>query len=61
METTQGVSLYSYLHLKLAKMVCFSFYITCFFLNRIGEQEGRTGKFCQKGGKRGVVQIMYKK
>jgi hypothetical protein len=31
MDTTQGISLYSYLHLKLAKMPCFSFYIIWFF------------------------------
>jgi hypothetical protein len=38
METTQGISLYSYLHLKLAKMLCFSFDLTCFFFNKIGEE-----------------------
>jgi hypothetical protein len=43
METTQGISLYSYLNLKVAKMICFSFYLICFYLNKIGEQEGRTG------------------
>jgi hypothetical protein len=41
METTQGISLYSYLHLKLAKMLFFLF-ILCFFFNKIREQEGRT-------------------
>jgi hypothetical protein len=30
METTQGISLYSCLYLKLAKMPCFSFYFLCF-------------------------------
>jgi hypothetical protein len=42
MEITQGISLYSYLYFKLAKMPCFS-YLLCFFFYKIGEQEGRTG------------------
>jgi hypothetical protein len=43
METAQGISLCSYLYLKLAKMSCFSNYVLCFFFYKIGEQEGRTG------------------
>jgi hypothetical protein len=43
MEAMLGISLYSYLHLKLAKTLCFSFYLICFFFNKIGEQEGGTG------------------
>jgi hypothetical protein len=43
METTQGNSLCRYLYLKLAKMLCFSFYLLWFFFYKIGEQEGRTG------------------
>jgi hypothetical protein len=43
METTQRISLYSYLYLKLAKTPCFSYYHLCFFFNKIGEQEGRIG------------------
>jgi hypothetical protein len=39
METTQGISLY----LKLAKILCFSYYLLCFFLYKIREQEGGTG------------------
>jgi hypothetical protein len=39
MEAMLGISLYSYLYLKLAKMLCFSF---MFFFNKNGEQEGRT-------------------
>jgi hypothetical protein len=35
METIPGISLYSYLHLKLAKMPCFSYYILCFSFNKI--------------------------
>jgi hypothetical protein len=41
METTQVISLYSYLCLKLAKMPCFSYYLLCFFFYKIGKQEGR--------------------
>jgi hypothetical protein len=48
METTQRISLYSYIHLKLAKMLCF--YLTCFFFNKIGEQEGGTGSAKGRGG-----------
>jgi hypothetical protein len=53
METTLGLSLYSYLYLKLAKTVCFSYYLSCFLFKKIGEQEGGTG-FSQKwlGGAR---------
>jgi hypothetical protein len=43
METTQGISLYSYLYLKLAKTPCFSYYLLWFFFYKIREQEGRTG------------------
>jgi hypothetical protein len=39
METKQGISLYSYLYLKLAKAPCFSYYLLCFFFYKIGEQE----------------------
>jgi hypothetical protein len=55
MVKTRGISLYSYLYLKLAKMLCVSYYL----FNKIGEQEGRTGS-AQKWGVWGeVVQIMY--
>jgi hypothetical protein len=43
MEATVGLSLYTYLYLKLAKPVCLSYNLLCFFLNKIGEQEGGTG------------------
>jgi hypothetical protein len=43
METTQGISLYNYPYLKLAKMSHFSYYLLCFFFNKTGEQEGGTG------------------
>jgi hypothetical protein len=40
METTQGISFYSYLYLKLAKTPCFSYYLLCFFFYKIREQKG---------------------
>jgi hypothetical protein len=40
MEAMLGISLCSYLYLKLAKMLCFSYYVLCFLLNKIGEEEG---------------------
>jgi hypothetical protein len=48
MEATLGISLYSYLYLKLAKVLCHSYYHLCFLVNKIREQEGRTGS-AQKG------------
>jgi hypothetical protein len=42
MKTKKGISLFSYLHAKLAKIQCFSFYHVCFFLNKSEEKEGRT-------------------
>jgi hypothetical protein len=42
MEATIGISLYRCLYLKLAKMLCFSYYLLCFLFNKIGEQEGKT-------------------
>jgi hypothetical protein len=59
METTVGISLYSYLHLKLAKMLCFSYYLLCFFFNKIREHEGGTGSAQRRGGEGNVAQIMY--
>jgi hypothetical protein len=38
-----GIFLYSYLYLKLAKMLCLSYYLLYFLFNNIGEEEGRTG------------------
>jgi hypothetical protein len=51
METKLGISLYSYLYLKLAKMLCLSYYLLCFLFNKIREQEARTGS-ARKGGSR---------
>jgi hypothetical protein len=48
METIQGIFLYIYLYLKLAKTPYFSYYLLCFFFNKIEEQGGRIG-FAWKG------------
>jgi hypothetical protein len=56
MEAMLGISLYNYLYLKIAKMLCLSYYLLCFLFNKIGEQEGRIG-FAWNGGK--VTQTMY--
>jgi hypothetical protein len=48
MEAMLGTSLYSYLYLKLAKMLCLSYYLLCFLFNKIGE-EGRTGSAWKRG------------
>jgi hypothetical protein len=50
MEAALGISLYSYLYLKLAKMLCLSYYLLCFLFNQIREQEGRTGSAQKKAG-----------
>jgi hypothetical protein len=42
MEGLLGISLYGYLHLKLAKMLYLSYYLACFVFNKIREEE-RTG------------------
>jgi hypothetical protein len=39
MEITQGISLYSYLHLKLAKTLCFSFYLLCFSSTKLEKKK----------------------
>jgi hypothetical protein len=36
METAQGISMYSYPYLKLAKMPYLSYYLLWFFFNKIG-------------------------
>jgi hypothetical protein len=38
METTLGISLYSYLYLQLSKPICLSYYLLCFLFNIIGEE-----------------------
>jgi hypothetical protein len=57
-EAMMGISLYSYLYLKLAKMLCLSYYLLWFLFNKIGE-EGRKGSDQKGGGWREVVQTMY--
>jgi hypothetical protein len=49
MEAMLGISLYSYLYLKLAKMLYLSYYLLCVLFNKIGEQEGRTGSTQKQG------------
>jgi hypothetical protein len=49
MEAMLGISLYSYLYLKLAKTLCLSYYCLCLLFNNIGE-EGRTGSAWKQGG-----------
>jgi hypothetical protein len=58
MEETHRIYLCSYLHLKLGKTLCFSFYPICFFLNKIREKEGGSGS-AQRLGIGEVAQIMY--
>jgi hypothetical protein len=58
MKTTQKVSLQSYPYLKLPKPPCFSYYLLCFYFNKIREQEGGTGSAQKVGGGR-VAQTMY--
>jgi hypothetical protein len=48
MEAMLEISLYSYPYLKLAKMLCLSYYLLCFLFNEIGE-EGRTGSAWKHG------------
>jgi hypothetical protein len=65
METTLGISLFSYLYLKLAKMLCLSYYLLCFLFNKIREEKGRTGSAWKCGWERegklvgGVTPTMY--
>jgi hypothetical protein len=47
MEAMLGISLYSYLYLKLAKTLCLLY----FLFNKIGEQGGRTGSAWKQGGR----------
>jgi hypothetical protein len=50
MEATLGISLYSYLYLKLGKIPCLSYHLFCFLFNKIGEKEGRTSSPQKQGG-----------
>jgi hypothetical protein len=42
MKTVLGISLYSYLCLKLAITLFLSYYLLCFLYDKIREQEGGT-------------------
>jgi hypothetical protein len=55
-EAMLGISLYSYLYLKLAKMLYLSYYLLYFPFKKIREQEGRTGS---SGGGGEEAQTMY--
>jgi hypothetical protein len=61
-ETTQGISLRSYLYLKLAKMPCFFKSFLIFFLLQNWRTRGQN-RFClgvgMEGGRGEVAQIMY--
>jgi hypothetical protein len=35
MEAMLGISLHSYLYLKLAKMLCFPYYLLCFLFKKL--------------------------
>jgi hypothetical protein len=60
MEATLGISRYSYLYLKLAKMLCLSYYLLCFLFNKIGAQEGGTGGRVREGMLREVKLLPLK-
>jgi hypothetical protein len=49
MEAMLGISLYSYLYLKLAKMLCLSYCLLCFLFNKLGEQEDGTDSAWKQG------------
>jgi hypothetical protein len=49
MKAMLGISLYSYPYVKLAKMLCLSYYCLCLLFNKTGE-EGRTGSAWKQGG-----------
>jgi hypothetical protein len=48
-EAMLGISLYSYLYLKLPQMLCYSYYLLCFLFNKIREKEGQTGSDWKQG------------
>jgi hypothetical protein len=58
MEPMLGISLYSYPYLKLAKMLCLSYYCLCLLFNQIGEKAeqvlpGSKGDSGEREGGRG--------
>jgi hypothetical protein len=48
MEAILGISLCTYLYLKLAKMLCLSYYLLHFIFKKIGE-ESRTDSAWKQG------------
>jgi hypothetical protein len=59
METIIGITLYSYLYLKPAKILCLSYYLLCFLFNKIGAR-GVGGKREQSEGAGGeMAEMMY--
>jgi hypothetical protein len=48
MEAMLGISLYSYPYLKLAKMLCLSYYCLCVLFNKIREK-ARTDSAWKQG------------
>jgi hypothetical protein len=59
MVATLGIPLYSYLYLKLAKTLSFSYYLLSFLFNKIGEQEDRTGSAWKRGREGGAANNVY--
>jgi hypothetical protein len=57
MEAMLGISLHSYLYLKISKTLCPYYYLLCFLFNKIREQEGGTGS-AQRWGEE-AAQIVY--
>jgi hypothetical protein len=58
-EAMLGISLYSCLYLKLAKLLCLSYYLLFFLFNKIPERKGRTGSALGGGWSGVVAQTMY--
>jgi hypothetical protein len=49
MEAMLGIFLCTHLYLKLAKMLCLSYYLLCFLFRKIGEQELGAGSAWKRG------------
>jgi hypothetical protein len=49
-KITLGISMYSYVDLNLAKMLCLSDYLLCFLFNKIEELGGRTDSAWKRRG-----------
>jgi hypothetical protein len=57
MEAALGISVYSYLYLKLAKMLCLFHYLLSFLFNKIEGKEGGAGSAWKRRGE--VARTMY--